>query len=49
LNMSEHTKKLKEKMDVCVILQRKFGCKCAINDRLPFCNTVEEIYNILKQ
>lgn len=43
----ELVKKLKKKMNICVILQRKFGCKCAKNESLPFCTAVEELYEEL--
>ena len=47
LNMSEDEflKKLKKKMAICTILQRKFGCKCAKNDKPLFCDCVEELYS----
>lgn len=46
------TKKLKTKMVICAILQRKFECKCAKLFRegiaevtyQPFCETVTELY-----
>lgn len=44
LSEDEQIKKLKKKMNICVILQRKFGCRCVKGDRLPFCTTVEELY-----
>jgi hypothetical protein len=44
LSEDEFVKKLKKKMAICTILQRKFGCKCAENETIPFCNTVEELY-----
>ena len=44
MSEDEFTKKLKKKMAICTILQRKFGCKCAENETVPFCSTVEELY-----
>lgn len=48
--MSEdmHTEVLKKKMNICTILQRKFGCKCATNEIIPFCTAVEELYKELE-
>ena len=48
----ELTKKLKKKMAICTILQRKFGCKCASPfregiaevDYQPYCEVVAELY-----
>lgn len=45
MSEDEHTKKLKKKMAICTILQIKFSCKCAKNERPLFCSCVEEIYN----
>ena len=44
MSEDEFVKKLKKKMAICTILQRKFGCKCTENERIPFCSTVEELY-----
>lgn len=42
----EETKKLKRKMSICTVIQRKFGCKCNKDMRGIFCEAVEELYEI---
>jgi len=44
MSEDELIKSLKKKMNICVILQRKFGCRCVKSDVLPFCTAVEELY-----
>ena len=49
---NELTMRLKKKMNLCAILQRKFGCQCSKNFKegiadvtyKPFCDAVEELY-----
>jgi hypothetical protein len=36
---------LKKKMKICTILQVKFGCKCAKDEKRIFCTAVEELCN----
>ena len=44
MSEDKRLKEAKKKMSVCTILQMKFGCKCAKNETIPFCSTVEELY-----
>jgi len=45
MSEDEFTKKLTKKMVICTILQRKFGCRCAKDEKPLFCTAVEELYN----
>jgi hypothetical protein len=47
MSEDELTKILVKKMNICTIAQRKFGCRCAKNERIPFCSIVEELYKEL--
>jgi len=45
MSEDELLKKLKKKMAICTILQRKFGCKCSQDEKRPlFCDAAEELY-----
>lgn len=53
MSETELNKRLKKKMAICAILQRKFGCRCVKKEfkvgiadvtYKPFCEAVEEVY-----
>ena len=55
MSESDLTKRLKKKMVICTMLQKKFNCRCVRKDfkvgiadvtYKPFCDSVEELYEV---
>lgn len=52
MSETDLNKRLKKKMVICTILQKKFGCRCVKEFKVgiaevtykPFCEAIEELY-----